>query len=336
MSDIIYEFDAYAEGVEEWSTNPGEMVDGVETDYASTTTDGDIQKLTGNECVGTDLGSISKVELRFYGYGDVDDQCILRPVFDGTDDGDNHTVVPGVSAGWKAWQEITRDSNAPLPDGEYYWDDDANIAVYSIYWRAQTFTPSTTHTVNYIALRCFLASGDGTLTVSIRATDGGGLPTGEDLTSGSIDNIPEGMTPYWYRIDVTPYEVTQNTKYAIVIRWSELAADDLSLRRKTDGTYVGGAYAYSSNSGVDWTEDDTYDLAFEEGTDLAWAWPNVQNLDCDVEFNKVSKGNTMYVGMVQIQVTYEAEAPPTGQPMIIRTRGIPTGPGSRIGGGAWN
>lgn len=28
--------------------------------------------------------------------------------------------------------------------------------------------------------------------------------------------------------------------------------------------------------------------------------------------------------------------PPAGQPMIIRTRGIPTGPGSRIGGAGWN
>jgi len=116
VSEVIYYFNAWAEGVEEWSTNPGEMVDGVETDYASTTDDGDIQLLTGNTCPGTDLGTITKVELQAYAYSDVDDQLGLRPVFGGITDGQTYWEAPGVAPGaWRTWWDITNDGSAPSP-----------------------------------------------------------------------------------------------------------------------------------------------------------------------------------------------------------------------------
>jgi len=96
-----------------WETTPENMVDGTDASYAATTTDGQVHRLIGNNCPGTDLGTITKVELRFYGYGDVDDQTILRPVFGGSVDGDNHVVVPGTTPEWKAYQDITTDTNAP-------------------------------------------------------------------------------------------------------------------------------------------------------------------------------------------------------------------------------
>jgi len=112
MSEVTYYFNAYDTVTEKWETTPANMVDGTDASYAATTVDGAVQKLTANTCPGTDLGTITKVELRFYGYGDADDETIIRPVFAGGD-GANHTIVPGVTAGWKAYQDITNDPNAP-------------------------------------------------------------------------------------------------------------------------------------------------------------------------------------------------------------------------------
>ena len=318
MADtVIYEFDAYAEGVEEWSTNPGEMVDGVETDYASTTTDGDIQKLTENECEGGDLGTISKVEIRAYAYSDVDDQLILRPVFNGADDGDNHTYVPGVDHGWGAWQGITTDPNSPsYPHYEHFMEgDDFHRTIQGANWAAQTFTPAENHDVAYVRLKVYKFGSPGSVTVSIRATSEG-LPTGEDLTSGATDgNTFTGPTQgEWRTVALTPYSLTASVMYAIVVRAIDGDASNYVRWRESGGGGYGGGGGYtSSNSGVDWAGGDP-DFMFDEGVTVppAWSWSDVQNLDCDVEQNDVAKGNTMYCGMVQIQVTYTAEAPPEG------------------------
>lgn len=87
---VTYYFNAYDVGGEVWATTPANMVDGTNTNYASTTRNKDVELLTGNSCPGTDLGAISKVEIRAYGYYTGNDEVGLRPVFGGTTDGDNH------------------------------------------------------------------------------------------------------------------------------------------------------------------------------------------------------------------------------------------------------
>jgi len=313
VSTVIYEFIAN-HATELWSTDPAKMVDGTETSYASTTTDGDIQCLITNECDGADLGTISKVELRFYGYADDNDQCILRPVFGGTLDGDNHVVVPGVTAGWKAWQDITSDPNSPgEPSYEYYKaGDNSYLGAYGATWEAQTFTPSTGHNIGYVKLKAYRYDSPGTVTVGIRATDVGGEPTGDDLTSGTFDGdaITDVSPGEWVTVTLTPYSLSGSTKYAIVVRapngdvWNYI-----NWRVNTAGEYAGGNATTSVDSGDNWQARAAYDLMFEEGvTPPEWSWPDIQSLDCDVEQNDVSKGNTMHVGMVQIQVTYTEEA----------------------------
>ena len=111
LKEGIYYFNAYTIGV--W-TNPDNMVDGYTGTYGTTSNDGDTQVLTGNTCDGTDLGTISTVEIRAYGYGDADDKLELTPVFTGGD-GDLHSAAPGTSPVWSAWYDITSDTNAPSP-----------------------------------------------------------------------------------------------------------------------------------------------------------------------------------------------------------------------------
>lgn len=111
MADVTYYFDSKSTSV--W-TDSAYMIDNILTNYASTTGDGDTEVLDGNTGPGTDLGTITKVELRAYGYGDGDDRIDLTPVFV-AGDGDEHQTTPAGAPGWGSYVEITSDTNAPSP-----------------------------------------------------------------------------------------------------------------------------------------------------------------------------------------------------------------------------
>lgn len=111
----IYYFNSYSP-FEAWETNPGYMADGNEGTFASTTINGDVERLTSNTC-SEDVGSITKVEIRAKGcYARNPVYLVLRPVFPGGD-GDDHTFLPPEcpNAAWSDWFDITNDPNAPDP-----------------------------------------------------------------------------------------------------------------------------------------------------------------------------------------------------------------------------
>jgi len=108
---VTYYFNAY--GAEVWEASPASMTDGNLGTYASTNNAGEVQLNNANNCSGTGLGLISKVELRAYGYGDGGDFIYLRPVFT-AGDGTNHQWTPGTSPpSWSPYYNITSDTNAP-------------------------------------------------------------------------------------------------------------------------------------------------------------------------------------------------------------------------------
>lgn len=101
-----------------WSNNPGYMVDGDNSSYASTDISlGEVELLTGNNCNLSGV-NITCVELRANAYSGpsrVREQIILTPVFNGTSDGDNYSdeVSAGSSLVWTQWFDITNDSSGP-------------------------------------------------------------------------------------------------------------------------------------------------------------------------------------------------------------------------------
>ena len=117
MAEVTYYFNSRTIS---WWTDPGNMVDGNIETFASITQTGDYAILDGNTCPGTDLGTISKVELRVHGYGDGDDRIDLRAYFGGVNQGDEHQLTMPASAGWSAYAEITNDTNSPTP---WDWSD---------------------------------------------------------------------------------------------------------------------------------------------------------------------------------------------------------------------
>jgi len=122
---VSYYFNSYNTS-EAWATHPESMVDGSISNYASTTSVGDVELCDGNNCSGADLGTISKVELRVCSYYTVYIlDTFLRPVFGGTSDGDNiYYQTPYGPGRWSPWFDITNDPSAPQP---WSWSDVKNL-----------------------------------------------------------------------------------------------------------------------------------------------------------------------------------------------------------------
>jgi len=133
-SASTYQFNDYDAGVTEWTTTPANMVDGSTATFASTTTDADVELLTANANSGTDLGTITKVEVQAYAYQSTDTtgSITLTPIFSGTNSGDGHSFNPGTSADWSTYADITSDTNAP---STWTWADVQNLDL-NVTWNA--------------------------------------------------------------------------------------------------------------------------------------------------------------------------------------------------------
>lgn len=158
---------------------------------------------------------------------------------------------------------------------EYYiTNDDSYVDVYGALWRGQTFTPAEAHTIKSVKLLLWRLSTPGTLTVSIRATDVNGHPTGADLCSGTTNGntLPTGSPYEWREITFgAGADLSASVKYAIVVS----AIGGTGTKKvewqydASNSTYSGGCYEYSSNSGSTWSSITTRDCMFEEWGDPA-------------------------------------------------------------------
>ena len=149
---------------------------------------------------------------------------------------------------------------------EYTTNDDSYTEFYGVAWRGQTFTTSSAYTISAVLVKIYREGSPDTFDVGIRETSGG-LPTGADLTSGSINAsaITDNTSGEWYSVNLTPQALNNATMYAIVCRATSGDADN-SVTWRMDGsspTYGGGTYVWSGNSGSVWTADDTRDFMFQ-------------------------------------------------------------------------
>jgi len=105
---VTYFFDGYDAG-EAWPIKPGGMVNGNENNYASTMLFSDVELCNNNTCNGTFLGAITKVELRVKGYYTLmAADIILRPVYNGNQDGDDYVFdAPSGTGQWSSWFDIS-------------------------------------------------------------------------------------------------------------------------------------------------------------------------------------------------------------------------------------
>jgi hypothetical protein len=152
---------------------------------------------------------------------------------------------------------------------EYYNTSDNNqYGIGGTVWGAQTFTPGTINAnvfdnITGVKLKLYRSGDIGTVTVSIRAT-ASSKPTGGDLISATFDGntLSQNNSGEWKQINFSSsYSLICGTQYAIVIRSTNIT---FQIRMHTTGTYTGGTFLHSSNSGGSWTIDTNYDGMFEE------------------------------------------------------------------------
>lgn len=152
----------------------------------------------------------------------------------------------------------------------YITGDNGDSDVYTGQWRAQTFTPATTHTVTSVKLKLSKTGSPGTITIRILATTGGvdGVPTGGALCSGTTNGntLPDTPTTEWREISFgagTP--LTAGVTYAITASCTtSYPANYFLWRTETPaGSYASGKDFYSLNAGVLWNATGRDDM-FEE------------------------------------------------------------------------
>jgi len=155
-----------------------------------------------------------------------------------------------------------------------YWDGDATAdAVYILNaatdWVAQSFTTSEYYYTTSVKLYCGKTSGAeiGTVTVSIKATDGSGQPTGSDLASGTrdSDDIPASPSYDWVEFTFTTgVNLIASTKYAIVVRASGASVSTIFYCvYENDDPYADGNAEWSTDSGSNWSAASSNDLLFQ-------------------------------------------------------------------------
>lgn len=181
-------------------------------------------------------------------------------------------------------------------DTQYEFNSVTNnydAVIYGSLWKTETFTigsvgENVDHYITSVKLMMKRIGDPGDVTVSIRATDVTGKPTGPDLVSNTTNGSTLSTTNEWREIFLQPYKLLSGTKYAIVVRattgnsgnevrWNGRGADD----------YAGGEAFGSVNSGAYWGTEflTNLDLAFYEYGITAPGYPE--------NFNSVVTGSPL-------------------------------------------
>jgi len=203
----------------------------------------------------------------------LDGYCIANGIVDGY-----HIPLPWSRFALKLYLQgiefVITKTTGPLIPGEYarfeFYNlgDSAYGSLYSTQWKGQTFIPQVAHKVTTLKLKLYRVGLPGTVTYSVRATDGT-HPIGGDLCLGTIDG--NGLTldtgGLWYEITLgAGTDLSAMTKYAIAGR---APSGDISNQahwrsNTTGGTYPRGNYEESSDGGVVWSSHMPGDFMFEE------------------------------------------------------------------------
>lgn len=192
LETATYQFNGLSGTTGTWSTTANNIVDGDDGTYGRTNVDGTTAILDGNQNDGTDLGTITKVEVHTsWASNGTKAVPSLTVVFGGTStSSDTHTVTTFSSAQTDSdWFDITNDDSAP---GTWTWSDVQNlnmlisvartnnrIDIYYVDIRV-TYISTTPNEVYVSASGNVVAGGEST---TARLTPPSGKTTG-DFTTG--------------------------------------------------------------------------------------------------------------------------------------------------------
>lgn len=134
-----------------------------------------------------------------------------------------------------------------------------NYPLYGDNWVAQTFSHTEAYEITYVELRLERDGVGGNVTVSIRATDGAGKPTGADLCVTAAIDCSDATTATggaWEKTFTftSAYDLSANTTYAIVARCDSTLTNAIRWSTDTSSpTYANGETGTSDDAGSSWT-----------------------------------------------------------------------------------
>jgi hypothetical protein len=132
---------------------------------------------------------------------------------------------------------------------------------------AQTFMPPLTHSLTSVKLLLYRAGDPGTVTVSIKATDAQGKPTGTDLGAVSIigNTLTDNVLGQWREFFfMPPIALSAMTKYAIVLKCTGInSSNAVYWRYDSSNAYSLGNILSSADNGSSWTPNIDNDFMFE-------------------------------------------------------------------------
>lgn len=154
----------------------------------------------------------------------------------------------------------------------YETGDNTQDTITAAYIRGETFTPLVSHNIQRVEIKIYKwGSPSGTGKVSIRATDGEGLPIEGDLTYVEFP-IPGDLPTEaaWVSFDLPSYLLNQGQMYALLL-WG--VGEDLGNSLKwrldsADGAYPRGTYISSGDGGETWAKTLAMDFIFKEFGEL--------------------------------------------------------------------
>jgi hypothetical protein len=147
-----------------------------------------------------------------------------------------------------------------------YLNTGTKLGDFMAAYTAQTFTAAYSYSITSVKLLMCLAnvgSTPGTITVTIKATDVNGKPTGSALATGTTngDTLTADSGGEWREITfVAAYTLTAGVKYAVIA--SPAAVNESKWIMDTDGGYANG-WRLASNDGTSWTSTTAFDMLFE-------------------------------------------------------------------------
>ena len=204
----------------------------------------------------------------------------------------------------------------------YNTGDDSSLALYGIYWAAQTFTAGITYTITSVKLKLYRVGSPGNITVGIWDT-AGDLPTGGADVSGvtNCDGITTNTTGEWVEFTFgAGIELTASSVYAIVVNGGTASANSIRWRYKLNGGYAGGRYCSSSNSGASWsggTDDVMFETYSSGGTVYAEGTKTVTvggGVSLTSDIMAITEGTKIVIAVAVVSLTSESYASQSGYP----------------------
>jgi hypothetical protein len=132
-------------------------------------------------------------------------------------------------------------------------------------WCGQSFTANSSYVLTDVGLRLFHFSGVASdVVVSLRGTDGAGLPVGSDLATGYLAGSGLGLdlAGSWFNVSLGNFSMMSGARYALVVHTVDVLDVGGWLVDSGSQGFLGGNCLGSVDNGTTWSNDFGRDCMF--------------------------------------------------------------------------